>query len=236
MKPFSFERQAKYYPSYSHIQQKVAKDLLQICKETFLPPKTILDLGAGSGNVLMACVDFTLDLFVAIDKSQQLLSLHPKDSPHIKQIELICCDFEKYHQYSGFDWILSSSSLHWASDLENIFHQICTSANPHTALGFAFFTNKSLESLHNFLGTTSPLRSTNELLEILAKYFSGKTKIAHFREDFGTKEAYLAYLKHCGLLGGGTLPFQSKKRLKFELSLTCVEFEVLFFVGNIKQH
>ncbi|RAX51817.1 hypothetical protein CCY99_08430 [Helicobacter sp. 16-1353] len=106
-------------------------------------------------------------------------------------------------------------------------------ANPK--LAFSFFTAKSLETLHNFLGTKSPLRSSFEIEILLKKYFIGEIEIQKITKTFDNKNDLLAHLKNSGLLGGGNLPFRAKKKLKFDIPFLELSYEVLFFIGEAKQ-
>ena len=129
----------------------------------------------------------------------------------------------------AFDLITAASSLHWARDLEALFGALA--ALNAQKYAFSIFTKNSLADLHNFLGTTSPLRDKCEVLGLLEKHFVGEAKAQIFVESFDSREALLGHLKHCGLLGGGALNFAAKKRLRFALPIRCLRYEVVFFVG-----
>ncbi|MDE6886450.1 MAG: methyltransferase domain-containing protein [Helicobacteraceae bacterium] len=233
----SFNKVALNYHKYANIQDEIAKILIDLSLNKHI--NSILDLGAGSGNVALNVSQklqdlvFNIELFVGIDNSASLLSIHPKKLANIKKIELYCEDFNDYKFGKKFDLLISSSSLHWALDLESIFSKINPSKK-FSKIAFSIFTNKSLASLHNFLGTTSPLQSSDNLIKLLNKYFIGEVEIKEFRENFSSREEYLAHLKNCGLFGGGNLSFCDKKRLKFEIPFLEARYEVLFFTGKIK--
>ncbi|RDU64166.1 methyltransferase domain-containing protein [Helicobacter sp. MIT 14-3879] len=220
----SFNKRAKEYLKNCDIQNDIARILLLFFDYKNI--RTVLDLGAGSGNIAKN-LDFNLDYLLAIDNSPTMLALHPTKLSNIKNIELRECNFENFIFNQKFDLLISSSALHWATNLEVILKNIKDSNN-FKYLAFSFFTNKSLNNLHNFLGTKSPLLSSYDLETILSKYFIFQSKIMSFKKVFKNRDEYFLYLRGCGLLGGGNLSFYDKKRLKFEYPFLEADFEVLF--------
>lgn len=225
---FSFDRQANHYLLHSSLQEKIAKYLISKSMDSSI--SRILDLGAGSGNVVNNLSCYKIDYFLGIDCSSQMLSLHPTKMSNIKHIQLKHLDFESYDFDECFDLIISSSSLHWARNLESIFYKI----QNQSRVGFSIFTSKSLESLHHFLDSTSPLKSYDEVAGLLDKYFVGEMECRIFKENFSNREDLLNHLRYNGLLGGGNISFGAKKRLKFGFPNLFLEYEVLFFTGRSK--
>ena len=124
----SFNKNSRLYAKNCALQSEVAKNLLSFCEvEKY---RKIIDLGAGSGNValnlsqILGKSGICVNNFIALDSSPNMLSLHPKKLPHIAQIRLIECDFEKYNFSDDFDLILSSSALQWAKDLDSFFKKM----------------------------------------------------------------------------------------------------------------
>lgn len=226
---FSFDKEAKNYVLHATLQEQIARELIQKCMNDDI--SRILDLGAGSGNVAKNLSKFKIDYFLGIDNAKSMLLHHPRNLANIKYLELECKDFEKYDFGESFDLVISSSSLHWAINLESIFAKIASKSIKNVA--FSFFTNKSLESLHNFLGSKSPLRSRDELMILLDSYFLGEFFTKEITQTFKHKNDLLKHLKYSGLLGGGDIPFRAKKKLRFEIPFLSLSYEVLFFVGKV---
>ena len=106
-----FSKYANHYGNYNIIQKKVIDKLLS---HTIHKPKSILDLGCGSGE-LCRKIDWSYSYFMGVDFAKGMLELHPK-SPYI---ECIYGDFNdenlfKYLQTYKFDHIFSASALQWA--------------------------------------------------------------------------------------------------------------------------
>lgn len=227
----SFNKMAESYADSSHLQNQVARILLDFCDEFFSDVKIVLDLGAGSGNVAKN-ITHKIDSFIALDNAPNLLSLHPLKLDNIASIRLVECDFERYDFSERYDLIIASSALQWAKDLDTILQKIANTKNARVA--FAIFTNASLWELHSFLGTKSPLKSADEVVFLAQKYFDIDFKVESFHLNFSSREAFLSYLKGCALLGGGHLNFSEKKRFRFEIPYFEANFEVLFIKGSVK--
>lgn len=232
----SFNKMSKSYSQNCALQNEVAQVLLNFCNEFLEDTLKIIDLGAGSGNIAKNLSNKKLDFLLAIDNAPNMLILHPQNLPNIAQIKLLCCDFEDYDFSDEYDLVLSSSALQWAKNLDFLFKKIKDTNNLSKSKKFAFaiFTNESLRELHEFLGTKSPLKSSNETIKIAQKYFCVESKIERFSLKFSTREELLAYLKNGGLLGGGNLSFTQKKQLRFNTPFLSANFEVLFLKGVIK--
>ncbi len=236
MNKFSFNKQYKTYATNATLQYNIARKLVKFALDSSI--KSILDLGAGNGNVALNLSSFHIDYFLGIDNSSQMLSLHPINLPYIRNIKLENINFEDYDFACDADLIISSSALHWACNLERLFMKIAERYGRYLyspKIAFSVFTNNSLASLHSFLGTTSPLRSSANLTAMIKKYFVGEFHIEHTKKHFSSTHYLLAHLKYCGLLGGGEIPYKDKKRLKFDTTLLDLEYEILYFVGNIRR-
>lgn len=225
----SFNKASLSYAKNSFLQNEIARILLDFCDDYFANHKSIIDLGAGSGNIAKNIKHY-IDTFIALDNAPNLLRLHPRKLDKIAHITLLECDFESYDFSHNSDIVLSSSALQWAKNLDSIMAKMAHSNI--SAFAFAIFTNVSLAELHSFLGTKSPLKSSDRVLAIMQKYFFVESKTQSFHINFGTREDFLAYLKNSALLGGGTLSFSDKKRLRFETPITSANFEVLFIKGK----
>lgn len=227
----SFDKRASSYVRHCDIQSEVAKELVNFID--FSDIKSVIDLGAGIGNVAKNLNSPILN-FLALDSSQNMLSLHPKSLSNITKIGFLCKSFEEYSFDEKFDLVISSSALQWARDIEVIVKKIVDSRN-FKYLAFSFFTSNSLCNIHSFLGSKSPLLSHYELESKFSKYMDFSSKRLAFKKSFDTPSEYLLYLKHSGLLGGGELKYHDKKRLRFEFNETEAEFEVVLIKSDLRR-
>lgn len=228
----SFSRSAKQYDRFSYVQQKVAQTLVDSVTHT---PRTILDLGCGSGSVIRR-LQYAPDLYVGIDRSQSMLDEHPKG----KHIQLYCTDFEqllsckKISQNAPFDLLIAASSLQWSENLEHTFSTILFLAKE---VRFSIFTANTFKTLHDYLGILSPLLPDEDIQKALAKYYEGKIEIRRYSMQYASPKAMLEYIKHSGVGGGKPLlDYKKAKKLLNECPIRELEFEVIFFEGRPKDH
>lgn len=226
----SFDKQAHLYAESSLIQSQIIDILLQSLE--FKTIHRVIDIGCGSGSVAIQLDRLGLEIeqFYGLDISQEMLHHHPKKMKNIPNITLICDDFETFI-FEKYDVIFAASSLQWAKNLEFLMSKLAKSS---PIARFAIHTNKSLDSVHRFLGTSSPLFSAEYLVGILEKYFEGKIWIERLERNFNNREDFLRHLKGSGLLGGGILNYSQAKNFRNNIPYAKAEYEVLMFAGISK--
>ncbi len=226
----AFNKHAKTYHLFAHIQQQIAIYLMQFLKQKHYDK--VLDLGSGSGAVFKALEqqNIIIEDFIALDNSINMLKLHPTHSSNIQKISLEHADFEEY-VFQTCDLILSSSSLQWARDLKSVLEKMAFSSKE---VALAIHTDFSLHEVHEFLGTPSPLRDIKTLKSLIKdafKNFQIELENKRFALYFNHKQDCLNYLKKCGLLGGSTLSFKQKKHFFQNMAFEKLSYEVLLFSG-----
>lgn len=226
----AFNKHAKTYHLFAHIQQQIAIYLMQFLKQKHYDK--VLDLGSGSGAVFKALEqqNIIIEDFIALDNSINMLKLHPTHSSNIQKISLEHADFEEY-VFQTYDLILSSSSLQWARDLKSVLEKMAFSSKE---VALAIHTDFSLHEVHEFLGTPSPLRDIKTLKSLIKdafKNFQIELENKRFALYFSHKQDCLNYLKKCGLLGGSTLSFKQKKHFFQNMAFEKLSYEVLLFSG-----
>lgn len=218
-----FSKYAVEYGTYNIIQEKVATKLLSHLKGE---AKNILDLGCGRG-ALIEKISWEYDRFVGIDFAKGMLELHPKS----EKIECIYGDFNDQKLYEDlskqkFDYVVSSSALQWAEDLEKIFQNIKKLANQFS---LAIFTSGTFETLHKTAGLTPLLRSAKEIEELQKKYFDINFEIVKYKLEFENIRQMFRYIKKSGVSGSRkALSYKQMKDLMEEYPLNYLEFEVVF--------
>ena len=222
-----FSRFAEEYKKHNMIQVEVASRLTSMLgKKRY---RKVLDLGCGSGAVYdnVSKKNISIDTFIAFDFSQEMLNLHPSSS----NVEKVCSDFNKKESFlayknSEFDVLISASALQWSDNLSAVLESISSLANGYY---FAFFTSKTFATLHQVAGITSPIYSTEFLVENLNKYYSYELEAVEYRLNFSSVREMFQYIKRSGVSGGtGQLSYRSMKQLMREYPLDYLEFEVVF--------
>ncbi|MFT7859779.1 MAG: methyltransferase domain-containing protein [Sulfurimonas sp.] len=218
-----FSKYANHYGRYNIIQEKVAKRLLSHIDSQ---PQNILDLGCGRGAIVEK-IDWEYKHFVGVDFAKGMLELHPK-SPSIECIHGDFNDPKLYEELrkQKFDYVVSSSALQWAEDLEGVIKNIQSLATP---VSLAVFTSGTFESLHKTASIEPLLRSKDELYKIQKKYIDGNFEVVNYRLEFENTREMFRYIKKSGVSGSrNLLSYKQTKQLMEEYPLDYLEFEVVF--------
>ncbi|MGM0624015.1 MAG: methyltransferase domain-containing protein, partial [Campylobacterota bacterium] len=152
-----FNRYAHTYDSYNIIQNQVVQDLMHKIQTR---PKKIVDLGCGSGAVYKA-IRWQFDSFVAVDKSQAMLDLHP--CTNVTK-HALCIEEFRYEKFSDH-FFISASALQWCRDLRPVF-----GALRHSEFALAIFTANTFRSLHSFAKTQSPIVQKDAVLSLANEF------------------------------------------------------------------
>lgn len=218
-----FSKYASHYGTYNIIQEKVATKLLS---HVHNKPKNILDLGCGRGAIVDK-IDWEYEHFTGVDFAKGMLELHPSSNA----IECIYGDFndpELYQKLESrhFDYIVSSSALQWAQDLDNVLHNVSKLNAP---LSLAIFTSGTFKTLHKTASIQPILRSKDEVYEIQKKYLHANFEVLNYRLEFENTREMFRYIKKSGVSGSrNALSYKQTKQLMQEYPLDYLEFQVSF--------
>lgn len=178
---YNFSSKVKEYNLKANIQKKVAKKLCKILIENIdfknINKIKILDLGSGTSFVsrsILKNID-NCEIY-EFDLSLKMLNNFQKNT---KKITKICGDIENLpFAESSFDAIISSFSLQWIEDFENLFNNLHKILKPRGILAFSVPDNKSFEELKDLPFSINKMPATQELSNILIKnQFTKKTLI-----------------------------------------------------------
>ena len=170
---YNFSSKASEYNLSANIQKKVAKKLCQLFTENYTPKNNqkirILDLGSGTSFVaknLLKKID-NCEIY-ELDLSLEMLNNFKKNP---KKIIKICADIESLpFAESSFDAIISSFSLQWIEDFENLFDVLKKLLKPRAILAFSIPDNQSFQELKNSPFLINKMPDNQELLNILKRH------------------------------------------------------------------
>ncbi len=140
----SFSARAKSYDHFAKIQKVVNERMIDRLDMINYFPKTILDLGCGTGllsnllrkkydNAKIISVDFSFDMLNACKEKKLNTSL-------------LCADIEDLPMKSmSFDLIISNFTLHWCQNLQKILYNV---QNCLSEKGIFFFSTLGPDSLN----------------------------------------------------------------------------------------
>ncbi len=216
-----FSKRATSYQKHNIIQKRVAKKLISSIKAK---PKSILDLGCGSGAVY-DLIDWDIEKFVGIDKASNMCKLHPK-TPLVRIIEGDFEDIEIYKQLSEFELVVASSSLQWAKDLDQTLSHIKSVGK---SVAFAIFCDGTFKTINKLTGRQSLVPDSELVLESIKNYFDVVSELKEYKLYFGDNLSKFRYIKASGVSGGvKQLNYKEIKHLIANYPLDYLEFEVLF--------
>ena len=217
-----FSKHALEYNTYNIIQNKVVKKLLSKLNDK---PKSILDLGCGSGALCRA-IDWEYDDFLGVDFAQGMLDLHPQS----KKIQCIHGDFNEASLFENlatyeFEHVFSSSSLQWAQDLESVFKSISSLKRP---VSLAIFTSGTFKTLNKTASLEPLLRSATTIQTLSEKYFNAEFEVLKYKLEFESTRDMFRYIKKSGVSGSRrVLTYKQTKKLMQEYPLNYLEFEIV---------
>ncbi len=222
-----FEKHAKLYDKFSKVQKEVAVELIKNIKSK---PKKILDIGCGSGAIYKN-ISWDIDKFVGVDNSSSMCSLHPKNS----KTEIICEDFDAIkfdglcEVFGKFDMIISSSSLQWSKDIENIFAQSKKSSKD---IAFAIFTDKTFQDIYKITKKQSFLPKVEDISRYAKENWDVKIWQKRYRLYFEDNLSKFRYIKKSGTSGGvERLSYKQMRELIRRYPNDYLEFEVIFIIS-----
>ena len=169
---YNFSSKVSEYNLNATVQKKVAKKLCKIFLENYAIPNNqkirILDLGSGTSFVaknLLKKID-NCEIY-ELDLSLEMLN-NFQENP--EKIIKICADIESLpFTESSFDAIISSFSLQWIEDFENLFDILKKLLKPQAILAFSIPDNQSFPELKNSPFLINKMPDSKEILSILEK-------------------------------------------------------------------
>ncbi len=223
-----FEKHAKLYDKFSKVQKKVVAELVENIKSK---PKKILDIGCGSGAVYKN-ISWDIDKFVGVDNSSSMCSLHPKNS----KTEIVCEDFDaiKFDElgkvFGKFDMIISSSSLQWSKDIENIFRQCKKNSKD---IAFAIFTDKTFQDIYKITKKKNFLPKAEDINRYTKENWDVKIWKKEYKLYFEDNLSKFRYIKKSGTSGGvEQLTYRQMRELIRRYPSDYLEFEVIFIISE----
>lgn len=217
-----FSKYANSYSSHNIIQQLVAKAIVRELKSK---PKTILELGCGSGQIYKY-INWSVNHYHAIDASASMCKLHPKGSNLI--VESLNFDSDAFFEAikgNKYELVLSSSSLQWSSNLLKVIKALSfVTSEIHASL----FTANTFKTIQKLTKKPSPILDENSIKKAFSTYFNCTFELLNYKLFFDNKKELFDYIKKSGVSSSSSLSFKEAKKLYKEYPLNYLEFEVLF--------
>lgn len=223
-----FSKHSKSYDSHTIVQKQVASHLVS---KIISRPKTILDLGCGTGEVSRT-ISWKYDKLLGVDEAIGMCDKHPKS----ENITILHENFESdsfmqhVKSYENFDIGISASALQWSKDIENTLAFLRESTKE---VALAIFTDNTFADIYSVTNLESSLPNAHRLIEIVKKYFIMTYEIKTYKLLFEDNVSKFRYIKKSGTTGGvRRLGVVQMKNLIKNYPHDYLEFEVLFIWGN----
>jgi malonyl-CoA O-methyltransferase len=145
----AFDRASAGYDSAAALQERVRSELLGRLDELRVSPRSVLDLGAGTGHATRALKRrFPQSLTVAVDIAPGMLVRARTQSRWYRRFERVRADaYSLPFRDQTFDLVFSNLMLQWCDDLDAVFSEIGRVLSPGGLLLFSTFGPGTLGEL-----------------------------------------------------------------------------------------
>ena len=145
----SFDRAAPGYDAAAVLQREIGNRLLERLDYVRLTPRTILDLGCGTGQAIVPLMRrYPKARLVALDFAPAMLRLARRRGTWLKRPGCVCADAEILPLAGqSVDLIVSNATLQWCNDLDGTFREWLRVLRPGGLLMFTSFGPDTLMEL-----------------------------------------------------------------------------------------
>ncbi len=145
----AFDRASASYDAAAALQERVRNELLGRLDELKVQPRTVLDLGAGTGHASRALKRrFPQATVVAVDIAPGMLERARAQSRWLRRFERVRADaYALPFRDGAFDLVFSSLMLQWCDDLDAVFTEMARVLAPGGLLLFSTFGPGTLSEL-----------------------------------------------------------------------------------------
>ncbi len=145
----AFEGAAASYDGVAVLQKEMASRLLERLDYVRLAPRTVLDLGAGTGLALDDLQRrYRQARVLALDFAFEMLRLARRRGSLLRRPTCLCADVEALPLAEGsIDFIFSNATLQWCNDLDRTFTELRRVLAPAGLLMFTTFGPDTLREL-----------------------------------------------------------------------------------------
>lgn len=164
----SFERAAASYDQVAVLQREVGERMLERLDLVRTPPRTILDVGAGTGVATAALAKrYRKARVVALDIAHAMLRGARKRAPWFSGMGFVCGDAENLPLAAGrFDLLFSNLTVQWCLDLEATLREFRRVLCPGGLLMFTSFGPDTLRELRESWSRVDGRNHVNAFLDM----------------------------------------------------------------------
>ena len=161
-----FSAAADTYDRHALPQQALAKSVVSILPE--MDPERILELGAGTGQLTQRVVERFPDTPIdAIDLAEKMVTHSQEKFSHYPQINWIVDNAQTCRNGTCYPLIISSSALHWVTDLRATFENIFKCLDQGGTFALGMMLHGTLKELHEVRKIVAPEKTPELTLPTL---------------------------------------------------------------------
>ncbi len=165
----SFDRAVETYDAHAALQRMVVDNMIDSLDIIRVAPKTILDIGAGTGY----CARSLERLFpraqtILLDLSPSMLAYaSSKDNRWRKRQRYLCADAESLPIADGtIDFVFSSLTFQWCNDLDKLFAECRRILKPEGLLLFSSLGPDTLRELRGAWAAVDQSPHINQFIDM----------------------------------------------------------------------
>jgi len=205
-----FSAAAETYDRHARPQLALAKSVVSMLPEIY--PEQILELGPGTGQLTRLLAEHFPDIPIdAVDVAEKMVARSRATFGRFPQINWIVGDAQTYWGSDRYPLIVSSSALHWVTDLRATCENIFQCLEPGGTFALGMMLRGTLRELHALRKEVAP-EKTPELT--LPTYEEAKACLQnagfhmerrkHSEEEivYNDAKAFLKAIHEQGVTGG----------------------------------
>ncbi len=205
-----FSAAAETYDRHARPQLTLAQSVVSMLPEMY--PEQILELGAGTGQLTRLLAERFPEVPIdAVDVAEKMVE-HSRDKfRRFPQINWIVGDAQTYRGGNRHPLIVSSSALHWVSDLRETCENIFRSLESEGTFALGMMLKGTLKELHDLREEIAPEKTpeltlpsyaeTEEALEA-AGFRIERKKHSEEQILYADAKAFLKAIHEQGVTGG----------------------------------
>jgi malonyl-CoA O-methyltransferase len=205
-----FSAAAETYDRHARPQQALAQSVISMLPEMY--PEQILELGAGTGQLTGLLTERFPEVPIdAVDLAEKMIE-HSRDKfARFPQISWIVGDAQTYWSGDRYPLIISSSALHWVTDLRATIENIFQCLEPDGTFALGMMLEGTLKELHMLRRDIAPektpsltLPTYEETVELLETAGFQIERKKHSEEQilYSDAKIFLKAIHEQGVTGG----------------------------------
>ncbi len=205
-----FSAAAETYDRHARPQLALAQSVASILPEIY--PEQILELGSGTGQLTRLLAERFPEVPIdAVDVAEKMVGHSRAKFSHFPQINWILGDAQTYWGGNRYPLIVSSSALHWVSNLRETCANIFQCLEPGGTFALGMMLRGTLKELHELRKGIAPEKTPELTLPTYAE-ISEALETAGFRIErkkhseeqilYAGAKAFLKAIHEQGVTGG----------------------------------